>query len=158
VSGDGGGRLEVRRAAPAEWEALLAVRHEVFVHEQGVPAEEEVDDLDGVAVHLIALADGEVAGTCRILGGGGQWKVGRMAVRRPFRGLGVGRALMRGAEADVAAHGGGTVRLSAQMHAVGFYSGLGYRSLGGVFPDAGIPHVWMHREIRAEGFRAGDPG
>jgi predicted GNAT family N-acyltransferase len=87
-------------------------------------------------------------GTCRLLAGaGGEWTLGRMAVRRGRRGAGVGRALSREAERRARAAGARRLRLSAQMHAVRFYSGLGYRTSGGVYDDAGIPHVTMARAL-----------
>jgi putative N-acetyltransferase (TIGR04045 family) len=140
---------EVRTARPGEVEALLLLREEVFCAEQGVPVAEERDALDATALHLVAVGPaGDVVGTCRLVAReGGEWSLGRMAVRREWRGRGVGRLLVREAERQARAGGARTVALGAQMHAVRFYSGLGYRSRGGVYPDAGIPHVRMARPL-----------
>jgi ElaA protein len=137
----------VREARAGEHGALLALRTAVFVHEQGVPPEEEVDDLDAAAHHLVALEAGAVVGTCRLLADDAAWTLGRMAVRRDRRRTGVGDALVRAAEDLARRRGARRMGLSAQMHAVGFYARHGYRSRGGVFLDAGIPHVRMERTL-----------
>lgn len=144
MSGSG---AEVREARPGERRALLALRTAVFVGEQGVPPEEEVDDLDATARHLVALEAGAVVGTCRLLPDGAGWTLGRMAVRRDRRRTGVGDALVRAAEDLARRNGARRMGLAAQMHAVGFYARHGYRSRGGVFLDAGIPHVRMERTL-----------
>ncbi len=138
---------EVRAALPPELESLLALREEVFCAEQGVPVEEERDAHDASALHLIALEDGAVVGTCRLIAGDPVWKLGRMAVRRTARGRGVGLALLVEAERLAAARGAARLGFSAQTHAIGFYRRGGYRTNGGVFDDAGIPHVWMERPL-----------
>ncbi|MFN8122811.1 MAG: GNAT family N-acetyltransferase [Thermoleophilia bacterium] len=139
--------LEVREARPAEMEPLLLLREEVFCAEQGVPLDEERDAYDATALHLVALASGELVGTCRLLAGDGLWKLGRMAVRRAARGTGVGMALLAEAERCALARGARRLGFTAQTHAIGFYRRGGYRTLGGVFDDAGIPHVWMERPL-----------
>jgi len=140
-------RLEVREALPAELEPLLLLREEVFCAEQGVPVDEERDAHDATAVHLVALASGNLVGTCRLLAGDGLWKLGRMAVRRSARGTGVGLALLEEAERLALARGARRMGFTAQTHAIGFYRRGGYRTLGGIFDDAGIPHVWMERPL-----------
>ncbi|MGP7961391.1 GNAT family N-acetyltransferase [Sanguibacter sp. A247] len=128
----------------------LAVRLEVFVEEQRVPLDEEIDALDDAATttHLLALdADGTVLGTARVLADPehpGEIHVGRVAVRAIARGRGVGRALMHAAHAVALADHGvdGAVRsvLSAQVQAFGFYESLGYTVVGETYLDAGIEH------------------
>jgi predicted GNAT family N-acyltransferase len=138
----------VREAAPGELEPLLLLREEVFCSEQGVPLEEERDAHDASALHLVAVAGGDLVGTCRLIAGDdGLWKLGRMAVRRAARGTGVGMALLAEAERAAAARGARRLGFTAQTHAIGFYRRGGYRTLGGVFDDAGIPHVWMERPL-----------
>lgn len=147
--------LTVRRGGPGDRDTMMALRFAVFVDEQGVPAEEEIDALDDDALHLVAYDGADLVGTCRLLRGDGlTWTLGRMAVRADRRRGGVGRAIMDEAERQVRAQGGRALRLSAQMHAVGFYSRNGYRTRGGVYPDAGIPHVRMERTLEA-GFGSG---
>ncbi|WP_055603207.1 GNAT family N-acetyltransferase [Streptomyces aureus] len=139
-------------------EACFAVRREVFVVEQGVPQELEYDTYDATAVHVLAVReDGLPLGTGRLLLGADAvgktgadasvGSLGRLAVSRAARGLGVGAALVRGIE-DVARERGLTaVDLHAQTHALGFYERLGYEAYGPEFPDADMPHRAMRRAL-----------
>lgn len=143
---------------PADVEACFAVRKEVFVREQGVPEDLEYDAYDAVAVHVLAVReDGVPLGAGRLLYGesatakvGGDLTVGslgRLAVTREARGLGVGVALVRAVEDAARARGLAAVDLHAQTHALGFYERLGYVAYGPEFPDAGIPHRAMRRPL-----------
>ncbi|MFE7270850.1 GNAT family N-acetyltransferase [Streptomyces sp. NPDC057623] len=136
----------------------FAVRKEVFVGEQGVPEDLEYDAYDTVAVHVLAVReDGVPLGTGRLLYGeaaaakvDGDLSVGslgRLAVTREARGLGVGVALVRAIEEAARARGLAAVDLHAQTHALGFYERLGYVAYGPEFPDAGIPHRAMRRAL-----------
>ncbi|NUS17135.1 MAG: GNAT family N-acetyltransferase [Streptomyces sp.] len=134
--------------------AVHAIRHEVFVVEQGVPAELEWDGKDGAAAH--ALAEG--GGTGRLLlgadaaaknGGDPELAVlGRLAVLKPQRGTGLGALLVRALEEEAGRLGLAGVYLEAQVHAVGFYERLGYTAYGPQFQDAGIAHRAMRRTWR----------
>ncbi|AJE40271.1 GNAT family N-acetyltransferase [Streptomyces nodosus] len=149
----------VRVAADlADREACFRVRKEVFVGEQGVPEDIEYDAHDADAVHVLALReDGVPLGTGRLLSGeaaaarnGGDPSVGslgRLAVTREARGLGIGAALVRAIEDAARDQGLSAVDLHAQTHALGFYECLGYRAYGPEFPDAGIPHRSMRRAL-----------
>ncbi|EDY60029.1 MULTISPECIES: GNAT family N-acetyltransferase [Streptomyces] len=143
---------------PADREACFAVRKEVFVGEQGVPEDIEYDAYDAVAVHVLAVReDGVPLGTGRLLFGdaaagktGGDPSVGslgRLAVTREARGLGVGAALVRAVEEAARARGLTAVDLHAQTQALGFYERLGYVAYGPEFPDAGMPHRAMRRVL-----------
>jgi predicted GNAT family N-acyltransferase len=150
---------EVRVAEdPADREACFAVRKDVFVREQGVPEDIEYDAYDAAAVHVLAVReDGVPLGTGRLLYGaaaaaknGGDASVGslgRLAVTRAARGLGVGAALVRAIEDAARARGLRAVDLHAQTQALGFYERLGYEAYGPEFPDAGIPHRAMRRGL-----------
>ncbi|MFJ3964257.1 GNAT family N-acetyltransferase [Streptomyces sp. NPDC090036] len=150
------GTVEVRVAASAEdLKACFAVRSEVFVVEQSVPESIEYDAYDADAVHVLAVgADAVPLGTGRLLHGPvalgktGDLTVGslgRLAVAKSARGLGVGVALVRAIEAEAARRGLTAVDLGAQTHALGFYERLGYVAYGPEFEDAGIPHRAMRR-------------
>ncbi|MEU2546529.1 GNAT family N-acetyltransferase [Streptomyces roseolus] len=153
------GAYTVREAvAEEDREACFAVRREVFVEEQGVPAEIEYDPYDATAVHVLAVrADGVPLGTGRLLHGADATgktgadasvgSLGRLAVAGAARGLGVGAALVRAIEAAARERGLTAVDLHAQTHALGFYERLGYVAYGGEFPDAGIPHRAMRRVL-----------
>ena len=128
--------------------AVYALRHDVFVVEQGVPEELEVDDDDKVAAHLAALSDGHVIGTLRILRHGLTAKIGRMAVSASSRKKGIGRELMEFAAATASRGGNEEIILGAQLTACAFYKRLGYIEEGAVFDDGGIPHVMMRKKLQ----------
>ncbi|MGW2465587.1 GNAT family N-acetyltransferase [Streptomyces bauhiniae] len=143
---------------PADREACFAVRKEVFVGEQGVPEDIEYDAYDATALHVLAIgADGIPLGTGRLLHGeaaagktGGDASVGslgRLAVSRRARGLGVGAALVRAVEDAARGLGLTAVDLHAQTQALGFYERLGYTAYGPEFQDAGIAHRAMRRPL-----------
>jgi ElaA protein len=136
-----------RATDPASVEACMAIRMEVFVREQNVPAEIEIDEHDATALHFLALREGAPAATARVLlkEGGATAKIGRVAVRQAARGTGLGAALMRAVEADPALAGVRRFVLEAQTHAILFYEKLGYAAEGGEFLDAGIPHRFMSK-------------
>jgi predicted GNAT family N-acyltransferase len=139
---------EVREArGDAELQALLALRHEVFVTEQGVPLDLEIDEHDAQAVHLVALDGGRIVGTCRILMAGDRAKFGRLVVARAARGSGVGRALLDEAERRARALGAERMVLAAQTGAMGLYERAGYSARGEVFLDAGIEHMTMEKAL-----------
>jgi predicted GNAT family N-acyltransferase len=122
-------------------EDAKAIRLEVFVQEQGVPPELEMDNNDAVCVHAVAYdASGTPVGTGRLLPDG---HIGRMAVRKVARGSGVGGLLLQGLMAQAQARGDKTVVLGAQTHAAPFYVKHGFVVRGEEFIEAGIPHVEM---------------
>ncbi|MGW2049388.1 GNAT family N-acetyltransferase [Streptomyces sp. NPDC001858] len=160
TSRTGGTRAYTVRVADdlADREACFAVRKEVFVGEQGVPEDLEYDAHDAGAVHVLAVReDGAPLGTGRLLfgeaaaartdGDPSVGSLGRLAVTREARGLGVGAALVRAIEEAARARGLAAVDLHAQTHALGFYERLGYEAYGPEFPDAGIPHRSMRRSL-----------
>lgn len=121
-----------------------AIRHEVFVVEQCVPVELELDEYDPIAIHALALEDGVPIGTGRLLPDA---HIGRMAVRQAHRRQGVGGMLL-GALAEVARRRGDrSVALAAQWHAQGFYRAHGFRAQGDIFMDAGIEHILMRKAL-----------
>jgi predicted GNAT family N-acyltransferase len=137
---------------PADTPALLAqalaLREEVFVGEQGVPAALEHDALDATAFHVVALDDGRCVGTGRMLRQpGGAARVGRMAVARGARRRGVGARLLAALEERARAEGLAVVELHAQVHAQAFYARHGYAPEGAPFEEAGIAHVVMRKRL-----------
>lgn len=119
------------------------IRYTVFVDEQKVPAEIELDDWDALSLHALALdAQGRALGTARLLPDG---HVGRMAVVRSARGQGVGTALLRALLRAARERGDREVVLSAQTHAMPFYEKEGFIAEGDEYDDAGIPHRQMRR-------------
>ena len=127
------------------------IRHDVFVTEQAVPVELELDGYDALARHALVVADdGVAAGTARLLLNTpqpGQSKIGRVAVRPAYRGQGLASRLMRALEAEAAAQGQTSILLDAQLAVIPMYEKLGYQAFGPVFDDAGIDHRKMTRSL-----------
>ncbi|MCF1707765.1 GNAT family N-acetyltransferase [Tabrizicola sp. J26] len=117
------------------------LRRIVFIDEQGVSEADEIDDRDGEAIHLLAVADGRPLGTARLLIEGHIGKIGRVCVLQEARGTGLGAALIRAAvERLRSVPGVKKAKLGAQVHALGFYERLGFTAYGPVYDDAGIEH------------------
>jgi predicted GNAT family N-acyltransferase len=131
-------RLESWQAAS---QRLAFVRRAVFINEQHVPEALEWDDADAHAVHALAeSATGIPVGTARLLP---DHQIGRMAVLGPWRGAGVGSALLRALIGVAVLRGAVSVQLNAQVRAIPFYERFGFEAHGAVFDDAGIPHRAM---------------
>ena len=121
------------------------VRESVFVDEQSVPREIEMDEHDAVSLHVIASdADGGAIGTGRLLADG---HIGRMAVVADWRGKGVGRALLERLLEEATGLNLRHLALHAQTHASGFYRRFGFVEEGPEFMEAGIPHRTMVRSL-----------
>ena len=128
--------------------ACRALRRTVFVDEQGVSEADELDDLDEVAIHLLASEAGHAIGSARLLVQGDLGKIGRVCVLAPARGRGIGAALIRHAVQRFRGQAGVTrVKLGAQTHALGFYEALGFHAVGDVYDDAGIAHRDMYLQL-----------
>jgi len=141
---------EVRPARDAaEVRAALALRHEVFVVEQGVPLEEEVDEHDETdALHLVATSeDGRVVATARVVMEAETAKVGRVAVAAAARRRGIASRLLEEGEARARALGARRVALAAQTGALALYERAGYTPYGERFMDAGIEHLMMEKHL-----------
>lgn len=133
--------------SPEEFDQCFRIRTIVFVEEQEVPLELEMDEYDAVATHFL-LREGEMPlATARLVDKHGLAKIGRVAVSKEARGRGLGLLLMQ-AVIDEAKHRGFTESvLDAQTYAVPFYARLGYVAEGEEFDDAGIPHLLMRRKL-----------
>ena len=121
---------------------ICAIRHEVFVGEQNVPDELEIDGLDDEAKHVLAFVDDVPIGTGRILSDG---HIGRVAVLKNFRGLGIGKSIMKELikwAQDISLK---KVWLSSQWHAHSFYLDLDFVCVGEIYKEAGIDHIKMFR-------------
>jgi predicted GNAT family N-acyltransferase len=161
----------VRRVeTEAELADALAVRRAVFVEEQGVPPDLEVDEYDDpdAATHFLATDGDTPVGAARLRpygtadqehgdGDGDETrngdedarraKVERVAVLPERRGEGFGAQLMDAVETTASEDGFDTLVLHAQTHVEGFYQRRGYRTVGDEFEEAGIPHVEMVRAV-----------
>ncbi len=140
--------VEIRRVADeAEMAAALDVRHRVFCVEQGVPKREEIDGRDGEAVHLVAVEDGKVLGTCRLLFVDRTVQFSRLAVDPAARRRGLATRLLRAADAEALDAGARRIVLHAQTYARDLYLADGYEPRGHVFVEAGIEHVAMEKRL-----------
>jgi predicted GNAT family N-acyltransferase len=139
---------DIRRVdGPAELDAAVELRHEVFCVEQGVPVHEEVDGRDADGVHLVAVHDQELLGTCRVLLIGPTAQFSRLAVRSGARRRGIATALLEAADVETRAAGGRRLVLHAQTYARALYDAAGYVPRGRVFMEAGIEHIAMEKKL-----------
>ena len=126
-------------------EQALPLRLAVFVKEQGVPLELECDEFDEQAIHaLVTNQVGRVIATGRLLADG---RIGRLAVAPERRSTGVGTRVLQALMDRARDLGMGQVHLHARFEAEPFYRKFGFTSQGGVFDEAGSPHIHMVRDF-----------
>lgn len=142
--------IQIKRAETAqELKGARSLRFKVFVEEQGVPRELEIDALDATAVHAIALRDGSVVGTGRLVidASANGAIIGRMAVTPTQRRRGVGSGILVFLEAEARSRGVGRITLHAQSYVKEFYARHGYQEEGEPFLEVGIPHIQMSKDL-----------
>jgi predicted GNAT family N-acyltransferase len=134
---------------PKEREDAFSVRRTVFVDEQQVPLEEEIDTHEDEATHFILYHDGtqDPIGAGRFREFDGYGKVERICVLKEARKTGAGKAVMNGIENYARELGIHKLKLNAQTQAIPFYAGLGYEIVSEEFLDAGIPHKTMIKDV-----------
>lgn len=125
---------------------LSEIRFEVFVKEQGVPPDLELDEHDNEAIHFLAFfkSEDKPIATARLLADG---HIGRMAVLKPYRDQSVGRFLLDSVIDMARNNSYGKLFLNAQTDATGFYNKAGFIAEGEEFLDAGIPHIRMTKKL-----------
>lgn len=140
-------RVMIRKMAASEdLEAVYAVRRQVFVVEQKVPEEEEIDAHEQESHHFAALVDGKVVGAARWRLKDGKAKLERFAVLEAYRCQGVGTELIRAVLADIRLLAPKCSQyLHAQIPAVSLYERFGFAAKGEQFDECGIMHYAMHR-------------
>jgi ElaA protein len=138
--------LIIKIADHNDLDDCYAIRREVFIEEQKVPQEIELDEFDAGALHFIVRSEKPLA-TARVLlkEGGRTAKIGRVAVVKAARGRGIGKKLMQAIEEEPSLSGVSWFALDAQSHALSFYERLGYHAYGDEFLDANIPHFHMKK-------------
>jgi len=131
-----------------ELKGAFEVRRQVFVAEQSIPEDLELDGLDKKALHMV-VKDGErVIGTARVLFlANSQAKIERMAVLKPFRGIGIGKKIISFLNEELKNRQVEEVVLHAQCSVVAFYKSCGFKELGPAFWEAGIRHLKMQRQL-----------
>lgn len=134
----------MKRLRIGSWHELqdhaATVRYEVFVQEQRVPEEQEMDELDPQCVHAVVYVQEQPVATGRLLPNA---HIGRMAVRSAYRGQGLGAQVLLALMEQAKLRGDEAVHLSAQLHALPFYSKYGFVAYGDIYQDAGIDHRMM---------------
>ena len=131
-----------------EMEGALGVRFRVFVSEQQVPMEEELDEIDASATHAIAIHNGQVIATGRVFyrDEDSAARIGRMAVDSDWRRHGIGGRLLKFLEQEATKQGVTTYILNAQVYVKDFYAANGYEERGTEFLEAEIIHVLMRKD------------
>ncbi len=119
---------------------LRIVRTKVFIEEQLVAPDFEWDALDESATHLLAMFENQAIACLRIIN---YQKIGRMAVFKHWRGMGLGMTLLLEAINICKSHGSKTIYLTAQTHAIGFYKQVGFKVVSAEYCEVHIPHVDM---------------
>ncbi len=131
-----------------EMEGALGVRFRVFVSEQQVPMEEELDEIDASATHAIAIHNGQVIATGRVFyrDEDSAARIGRMAVDSDWRRHGIGGRLLKFLEQEATKQGVTTYVLNAQVYVKDFYAANGYEERGEEFLEADIVHILMRKQ------------
>ncbi len=124
------------------------VRDLVFTQEQGFPAEIDVDDYDKIAWQCILYKDGSAIGTARLIPQENQGKIGRVAILKEFRGLGLGFKIMEAIIDQAEKLSYASLNLSAQVYAVQFYEKLGFVVMGDEYLEDGEPHINMIKALK----------
>jgi len=130
--------------------ACMDLRWAVFVQEQGVPEEEEIDGEDDMCSHVLAQVGDRPVGAARFKFVNGYVKIQRVCVPKSERGKNIGADIIRFIVRHVQQASEATsVRLGAQVHALDFYRKLGFQEFGGEYMDAGIPHMDMQLDLNS---------
>ncbi len=132
----------------SELKSAFEVRRQVFVEEQGISEDIELDGNDGKALHMIARDGDTVIGTARVLFlAAGQAKIERMAILKPFRRKGIGTGVINFLDEILRNRQINQVFLHAQYPVIGFYKSCGFKESGSPFREAGIGHIKMQKRL-----------
>ena len=133
-------KIVIKPWEKAEKDAFL-IRETVFIREQGVPTELELDEYDPSAAHALAYEGTECVGTGRLVNlGGGEFQIGRMAVLTGFRSQGIGKQILEKLIDLAKSQGAKMIMLHSQTSAIPFYEKLGFQVEGPIYDEAGIAH------------------
>lgn len=124
------------------------IRETVFIQEQNIPENEEWDEQDAISLHFVIYdisAESRISiATARLLQNN---SIGRVAVLKAYRGLGIGRLLMQNIIDHAKTEQREFLKLSSQVHAISFYESLGFHIEGTEYLDCGIPHIDMLKKL-----------
>lgn len=126
---------------------ICYIRHKIFVEEQKVSLEEELDKYDFSCHHFLLYQADQAIGCCRLIDNGDYYKLGRLAVLKYARHQGGASLLLKTAEEFVKNKGVETIKLAAQMDAKSLYLKNGYQPYGEIFLDANIKHIMMEKKL-----------
>ena len=133
------------RIVAGSWAELATdakpIREAVFIQEQNIAPEDEWDAEDEVSTHFVAYLHDQPVATARLLTNN---SIGRVAVLKTARGFKIGQQLMQTVIDHARVEGRQYVKLSSQVHAIGFYQALGFQVQGEEYLDCGIPHIDMY--------------
>lgn len=123
------------------------IRTEVFVAEQGFSV--EFDEIDKYAVHIVGYDEDKPAAVCRYYYDNRHksYMIGRIAIKKEYRGRHYGNEILSFAENEIAVKGGTSVALSAQVRASQFYEKNGYIKEGDEYYDEYCPHILMRKQL-----------
>ncbi|MBS3199164.1 GNAT family N-acetyltransferase [Turicibacter bilis] len=135
---------------PDDLNIAFQIRINVFVNEQGVPLEDELDEFDTLndsCHHILAYYQDQPVGTGRIRFVDGVGKLERICILKDYRKFGLGKLIISGLESIAMEKGINKFKLHGQTHAEGFYQKLGYQTASEVFIEDGIPHLLMQKTL-----------
>ncbi|HCY2933694.1 TPA: GNAT family N-acetyltransferase [Staphylococcus aureus] len=135
---------------PEMLEDCFYIRKKVFVEEQGVPEESEIDEYEyeSESIHLIGYDNGQPVATARIRPiNETTVKIERVAVIKSHRGQGMGKMLMQAVESLAKDEGFYVATMNAQCHAIPFYESLNFKMRGNIFLEEGIEHIEMTKKL-----------
>ena len=135
--------MEIRIATETDKREVLNLRLEVFVNEQNVPPEIELDSYDQNALHIIALEQGSTVGCARVIFSQNEAHIGRLAVKKEYRGKHIGLEICKFIIEYCSKIGYKNIWLNSQLHAIDFYKKLNFKPQGEIFTEAGIEHIKM---------------
>lgn len=130
-----------------ELQLAFNIRKEVFVKEQGVAVDIELDEYDTTSKHVLVIHDNKAIATGRLRELDGQAKLQRICVLKEYRGTGVGKLVLEGLEVIARGMQLHQSILHAQYHAKEFYEKLGYITVSNIFMEQNIEHVTMVKEL-----------
>lgn len=132
------------------WDELAqdarVIREAVFIQEQQIAPEDEWDAKDAISTHFVAYLQDQPVATARLLK---NHSIGRVAVLQSARGTGIGQKIMQAVIDHAKAEQREFLKLSSQVHAIGFYQNLGFEVQGEEYLDCGIPHIDMYLSLKS---------
>lgn len=125
----------------------IDIRTAVFINEQGF--QDEFDDIDKKAIHIVLFEDNKPIAICRVYYSEDKkcYVIGRIAVMKEYRGKAYGAKVVQMAENEIKKKSGSKIGLSAQERVSKFYEKLGYKKYGEIYLDEGCPHIWMEKKL-----------